>query len=104
MCVKYPHHIAEGAEAEQGDSLSGVCSAVVVPQAGNEGSVPCCGVTFRVWEARRGCRNLRANSKVPKAEKQLLLSFQKRKCVYFVMCFLILSILFGYFKLLIVLS
>ena len=44
MCVKYPHHIAEGAEAEQGDSLSGVCSAVVVPQAGNEGSVSCCGV------------------------------------------------------------
>jgi len=69
MCVKYPHHIAEGAEAEQGDSLSGVCSAVVVPQAGNEGSVPCCGVTFRVWEARRGCRNLHANSKVPKAER-----------------------------------
>ena len=68
-CVKHPHHVAEGTEAGQGDSLSGVCSAVVVPQAGNEGSVPCCGVTFRVWEARRGCRNLHANSKVPKAER-----------------------------------
>ena len=43
MC-EIPHHIAEGAEAGQGDSLSGVCSAVVVPQAGNEGSVSCCGV------------------------------------------------------------
>ena len=40
------HHIAEGAEAGQGDSLSGVCSAVVVPQAGSEGSVSCCGVCF----------------------------------------------------------
>ena len=42
--VKHPCHVAEGAEAGQGDSLSGVCSAVVVPQAGNEGSVSCCGV------------------------------------------------------------
>lgn len=42
--VKHPCHVAEGAEAGQGDSLSGVCSAVVVPRAGNEGSVSCCGV------------------------------------------------------------
>ena len=44
MFAKYPHHIAEGAEAGQGDSLSGVCSGVVVPRAGNEGSVSCYGV------------------------------------------------------------
>ena len=44
MHVQYPHYIAEGAEAGQGDSLSGLCSAVVVPRAGSEGSVSCCGV------------------------------------------------------------
>ena len=43
MCEISPH-VAEGAEAGQGDGLSGVCSVVVVPQAGNEGSVSCCGV------------------------------------------------------------
>ena len=42
--MKYSCPVAEGAEAGQGDSLSGVCSAVVVPQAGSEGSVSCCGV------------------------------------------------------------
>ena len=43
VCVKNPCNVP-GAEAGQGDSPSGVCSAVVVPQAGNEGSVSCCGV------------------------------------------------------------
>ena len=42
--MKYLRPVAEGADAGQGDSLSGVCSVVVVPQAGNEGSVSCCGV------------------------------------------------------------
>ena len=42
--MQYPHYIAEGAEAGQGDSLSGLCSAVVVPRAGNEDSMSCCGV------------------------------------------------------------
>ena len=83
--MKYPCHVAEGAEAGQGDSLSGVCSAVVVPQAGNEGSVSCCGV--RSVCGRQGGDT--GNSRVPKAERQLLLSFLKKKMCLF--CFVVLT-------------
>ena len=54
--MKYSCPVAEGAEAGQGDSLSGVCSAVVVPQAGNEavcpavGYVLCVGGKEGTWE------------------------------------------------------
>ena len=85
--VKHPCHVAEGAEAGQGDSLSGVCSAVVVPQAGNEGSVSCCGVRSVCGRQGGEAGTYVQTLRFLKQRYNCCFPFQKWKIVYLVACF-----------------